>query len=106
PQTLLAASRGYPPVTDDRPMQEYGARSRLSSGYQRLPASMLDVSQVAAWCPRCFVGGKTVPLADGLDVYLAGLARVYERTLYGAAGSLRWRKDRRSPPFTYHTLRH
>jgi spermidine synthase len=89
PQTLLAASRGYPPVTDDRPMQEYGARSRLSSGYQRLPASIFDVSQVAAWCPQCFVGGKTVPLADGLDVYLAGLARVYERTLYGAAGSLR-----------------
>jgi spermidine synthase len=83
PQTLQVASRGYTPVTDDRPMQEYGARSRLSSGYQRLPPSIFDLSQVAIWCPRCFVGGKPVPLADGLDVYLDGLARIYKRTLYG-----------------------
>jgi spermidine synthase len=80
-QTLQDASRGHAPVTDDRPIQEYGARSRLSSGYQRLPASIFDLSQVAVWCPRCFAGGKPVPLADGLDVYLAGLALVYKRTL-------------------------
>jgi spermidine synthase len=85
PQTLQDAIRGHAPVTDDNPMQEYGARSRLSSGYGKLPASIFDLSQVAAWCPRCFVGDKLVPLADGLDVYLAGRARVYRKTLYGEA---------------------
>ena len=81
PGTLREATNGKAPVTDDRPIQEYGAKSRLSLGYRRLPASIFDLRQVAAWCPRCFVGAKPVPLADGLDVYLANLARVYEKTL-------------------------
>ena len=80
-RTLHDATRSQGPVTDDRPIQEYGAKSRLSLGYQLLPASIFDVDQAAAWCPRCFVGAKPVPLADGLDVYLASLARVYEKTL-------------------------
>jgi hypothetical protein len=83
PQTLRDASRASAPVTDDLPMQEYGARSRLNSGYRLLPASIFDVSQVAAWCPRCFAGGKPVLLAEGLDAYLNGLARVYKRQLDG-----------------------
>ena len=68
-------------MTDDRPIQEYGAKSRLGLRYQLLPASIFDVDQAAAWCPGCFVGATPVPLADGLDVYLASLARVYEKTL-------------------------
>ena len=80
-RTLHDATRSQGPVTDDRPIQEYGAKSRLSLGYQLLPASIFDVDQAAAWCPGCFVGAKPVPLADGLDVYLASLARVYEKTL-------------------------
>ena len=80
-RTLHAATRSQGPVTDDRPIQEYGAKSRLSLVYQLLPASIFDLGQVAAWCPQCFVGAKPVPLADGLDVYLASLDRVYEKTL-------------------------
>jgi spermidine synthase len=86
PQTLRDASRDHAPVTDDRPIQEYGARSRLSSGYQRLPASIFDLSQAAVWCPKCFVGAKPVPLAAGLDVYLAVLARVYRRASLATEG--------------------
>ena len=80
-RTLHDATRGQRPVTDDRPIQEYGSKSRLSLGYQLLPASIFDVGQAAAWCPRCFDGATPVPLANGLDVYLASLARVYEKTL-------------------------
>ena len=40
-RTLHEATRSQPPVTDDRPIQEYGAKSRLSLGYQLLPASDL-----------------------------------------------------------------
>jgi spermidine synthase len=81
PQTLRDATRGRTPVTDDRPIQEYGARSRLNPDYQLLPASIFDLSQVAGWCPQCFSSAKPVPLADGLDEYLDGLAHVYKRTL-------------------------
>jgi spermidine synthase len=81
PRTLHDATRGHEPVTDDRPIQEYGAKSRLHPGYERLPASIFDLRQVHAWCPRCFAGDAPVPLADGLDVHLASLARVYEEAV-------------------------
>src|SRR5439155_23619166 len=52
-QTLANATRDAAPVTDDRPTQEYGVRSLLNSG-EGVPASVVDLSQVAAWCPKCF----------------------------------------------------
>ena len=81
PKTLDAATSGRAPATDDRPIQEYGAKSRLNPGYQRLTASIFDLSQVAVWCPRCFVGDKPTSLAAGLDAYLDRLAGLYKRTL-------------------------
>ena len=69
-QTLAEATRDVAPVSDDRPIQEYGVRSLLDFG-EAVPASIVDLRQVAAWCPACFVGGKPVPLVEGLDTYLA-----------------------------------
>ena len=84
PQNLSAATRNSDPVTDDRPIQEYGVRSLLTFG-DGLPASVADLSQIAAWCPKCFVDGKPVPLARGLDTYLALLGRFYAATPAEAA---------------------
>ncbi len=81
PRTLRDATRGQAPVTDDRPIQEYGANSRLTLSYRPLPKSIFDLGQVSAWCPRCFAGGKPVALAEGLDANLASLARVYDKVL-------------------------
>jgi tetratricopeptide (TPR) repeat protein len=75
-QTLAEATRNVEPVTDDRPIQEYGVRSLLDVN-QGVPGSVVDLSQVAAWCPKCFDGDKPVPLAEGLDVHLALLDRAY-----------------------------
>ena len=75
-QTLAEATRDSPPVSDDRPILEYGVRSLLNHG-EEPPAAMVDLSQVAAWCPGCFVDGKPVPLVDGLDTYLALLDLSY-----------------------------
>jgi len=75
--TLADASRDSTAVSDDRPLQEYSVRSLLSFD-DRPPTSIVDVSQVARWCPRCFVEGKPVPLVDGLDTYLALLNLVYK----------------------------
>ena len=75
-QTLAAATRDSTPVSDDRPIQEYGVSSLLNLG-EAVPGSIVDLSGCAAWCPRCFVDGQPVPLAEGLDTYLALLGRAY-----------------------------
>jgi spermidine synthase len=75
--TLVNATAGTAPATDDRPIQEYSARSLLKFGGAP-PASIVDVSQVAAWCPSCFASGKPSPLVDGLDTYLALLNLSYQ----------------------------
>ena len=40
-----------------------------------VPASLVDVSRIADWCPACFVDGK--PLVEGLDTYLELLNLAY-----------------------------
>ena len=63
-------------MTDDRPIQEYGVRSLLDFG-EGVPASIVDLRQVTAWCPSCFIGGKPAPEVEGLDTYLALTDRAY-----------------------------
>jgi len=75
--TLTEATRGSPAVTDDRPLQEYGVWSGLSTGLRGVPASLFDLDAVTAWCPRCFEGGRPVPALAGLDAYLALLREAY-----------------------------
>jgi tetratricopeptide (TPR) repeat protein len=75
-QTLARATRDVVPVTDDRPIQEYGKRSLLDID-EGLPRSIVDLSDVEAWCPSCFVDGKPAPLVEGLDTYLALMNLAY-----------------------------
>ena len=42
--------------------------------------SIVDVSQVAAWCPAGFAGGKPVAQVDGLETYLGLLNLAYQRS--------------------------
>ncbi|OLC44666.1 MAG: hypothetical protein AUH43_18190, partial [Acidobacteria bacterium 13_1_40CM_65_14] len=78
-QKLAEATRDVDPVSDDRPIQEYGVRSLPNLG-DAVPASVVDLTEVASWCPRCFIDGKLVPEAEGLDAYLALLGRAYRAT--------------------------
>jgi spermidine synthase/predicted TPR repeat methyltransferase len=75
-RTLDQATRGVPPVVDDRPLQEYGVRSMLSIGYG-VPADIVELGGVAEWCERCFEAGKAVPPLETLDAYLRLLALAY-----------------------------
>jgi tetratricopeptide (TPR) repeat protein len=75
-QTLAEATRDSTPVSDDRPIQEYGVKSLLNFG-EAVPGSIVDLSGSAAWCPGCFVDGQPAPLVEGLDTYLALLGRAY-----------------------------
>src|SRR6185369_11546028 len=93
-QKLAEATRDSPPVSDDRPLQEYGVRSLLDFG-EAVPASVVDLMQVAAWCPKCFVDGRPVPLVEGLDTYFAVLNRAYTAS---AANVARVRRLAAGPP--------
>ena len=76
---LADATRDAVPVTDDRPVQEYGVRSLLNLG-EFVPGSVVDLAGVAAWCPACFDNGEPVRVVEGLDLYLALLNRAYSAT--------------------------
>ncbi len=76
PARLAEATRGVAPVTDDRPLQEYSVRSLLEFG-EGVPAEVVDLSEVGAWCPRCFSAGEPVPLVEDLKPYLALLDLAY-----------------------------
>ncbi|MBI3048831.1 MAG: tetratricopeptide repeat protein [Acidobacteria bacterium] len=80
--TLADATQDAAPVTDDRPLQEYGKRSLVDFGEGGIPPSLVAVSRVAAWCPGCFSGGRPVAAVDGLDAYLSLVELAY-RTLPG-----------------------
>ena len=70
-RTLAAATAGAAPVTDDRPIQEYGKRSLLEFGEGGIPPALVAVNDVASWCPDCFSNGRPSALVEGLDTYLA-----------------------------------
>ena len=91
-RTLADATRGVAPVVDDRPIQEYGVRSMLSVGHG-VPGSLINLGQVAAWCPRCFRDGRLVPAVEQLDAYLDLLALAYSASRAEVADASR-RADR------------
>jgi tetratricopeptide (TPR) repeat protein len=94
-QKLADATRETPPVTDNRPLQEYSVSSLLNFG-EAVPGTVVDLGQVAAWCPKCFVDQKPVPLVEGLDTYqaLLGLAYGASAADVSRARSLAERRDR------------
>jgi spermidine synthase len=94
-QTLAEATREMAPVTDNRPLQEYSVRSLLNFG-EAVPGDVVDLGQLAAWCPKCFVDRKPVPLVEGLDTYQALLGRAYAASAadVSRARSLAEQRDR------------
>jgi len=68
---LQDATKGLSPVTDDRPLQEYGKWSLVDFGEGGIPSSLIAVGRVADWCPGCYRDGKPAAAVDGLDAYLA-----------------------------------
>ena len=78
-RTLANATTGAMAATDDQPIQEYSARSLLKFS-SAPPASIVDVSQVADWCPSCFTDGKPASIVEGLDTYLSLLNLAYRPT--------------------------
>jgi hypothetical protein len=74
--TLRKATRSVAPVTDDRPIQEYGRQSLLPLN-EPIPRSLVAVEDVVAWCPACNI--------DGLNTYLSILKLAYTAPVVGPA---------------------
>jgi spermidine synthase len=74
--TLTHATAASQPVTDDRPLQEYGVRSVIGAGLLGVPASLFNLGEVAAWCPACFDGDEA-PSVAGLGTYLTLMQEAY-----------------------------
>ena len=51
-RTLERLSAPVPALVDDRPVNEYSARSNLMINVQ--PRELFDLSDAASWCPGCF----------------------------------------------------
>jgi spermidine synthase len=83
-ETLAHATKGSVAITDDRPLQEYGVLSGLSTGIMGVPASLFDVSAVSAWCPRCVDDEGVRPGVENLDLYLRLLQQAYSSPAAGA----------------------
>ena len=74
--TLVRATDGVEPVSDDRPLQEYAVRS-TGAATSGVPAALFDVPSVASWCVKCFERNHVASSAPGLDVYLSLLDNAY-----------------------------
>jgi spermidine synthase len=70
---LTEAVAGESPLTDDRPLVEYGLIYRPRT---EIPTDLFDVGRVGAWCEGCFQGGQAASAVKDLPTYL-GLMNVY-----------------------------
>jgi spermidine synthase len=84
-RTLADATRNVAPVTDDRPLQEYGVRSMLNF-YRGVPSEVVNLDDVAAWCPQCFQDGRPAAAVAELEVYMSLLDLAYSASRQEMAG--------------------
>ena len=87
--TLARATATSAAVTDDRPVQEYSVHSGLTAGLQGVPSALFDVTNVAAWCPRCEEPRHARRGAANLDLYLRLLQQAYFAPVSGARRAAR-----------------
>ncbi len=77
--TLIAATRGSTPLTDDLPSLEYSQRSGVRA--TRTPHEIFDVSRIDELCPSC---REKVP---GLGAYLRVRGLIYESEAFLRSGT-------------------
>ncbi len=96
PATLARATQGSLPATDESPLQESGVRSAIGSSLMGVPASLFNLGEVAAWCPRCFNGESPLPALAGLDLYLSLLEQAYTAPVAEVEAAVAASKGRRT----------
>ena len=74
-RTLERLSAAVPALVDDRPVNEYAARSNLMINVQ--PRELFDLSDAAGWCPDCFSPRHAAGALSDLPAYLEILQEIY-----------------------------
>ena len=74
-RTLERLSSPVPALVDDRPVNEYAARSNLVINMQ--PRELFDVSDADSWCPSCFSPRHAAGALSDLPSYLEILQEIY-----------------------------
>jgi hypothetical protein len=70
-ETLDTAVQPYRSLTDDNQLMDHGLsspRSQLTT--YGVPSGLVNTSQLATWCPKCFVAGRPIPTLENLPVYV------------------------------------
>jgi spermidine synthase len=75
--SIGVATQHAAPVSDDRPLLEYGAAAWRSD--RRLPADLFSLDDVAAWCPVCRSPALSAPERDEIAGALE-VTRAYYRS--------------------------
>jgi spermidine synthase len=75
--TMRRATQDAEPLVDDRPVQEYGVLSSLTTGLLGVPAALFELSAAPGWCPGCYADGSIAPVVAGLDLQFALLQQAY-----------------------------
>ena len=86
---LRSATLSAEAATDDRPVLEYSQLSGIRS--TELPAELVDVGEVGAWCPSCLAH------IDGLASYLRLRGRLYASEAFRHSGALAVAEGRAEP---------
>ena len=74
-ETMRRVSAGVPALVDDRPLNEYAARSNLMINVQ--PRELFDVGDAETWCPDCFSEELLSDALSDLPAYLEIMQQVY-----------------------------
>ena len=74
-RTLERLSAPVPALVDDRPVNEYAARSNLMINVQ--PRELFDLSDASGWCPDCFSPRHAAGALLDLPAYLEILQEIY-----------------------------
>ena len=74
-ETLHRLSRTARPLLDDRPVNEYAARSNLMINEQ--PRELFDLGDADSWCPKCFSDEYAAGALADLPAYLDIMQQIY-----------------------------
>ena len=74
-RTLERLSSPVTALVDDRPVNEYAARSNLMINVQ--PRELFDLGDAASWCPGCFSPQHAAGALSDLPSYLEILQEIY-----------------------------
>ncbi|MDF1562818.1 MAG: hypothetical protein P1V51_07230 [Deltaproteobacteria bacterium] len=93
--TLLRATEGVEPMSDDRPVMEFSQSTHVQES--TIPLEILAPWEAGQWCPACLSPEGSDPRLPGLPLYLGIMMGIYHSPDYREIRS--WEGDSRAIEF-------